>query len=371
MDDAFPRSARICIVGAGPAGMATALALAHRGVDDVVLLDAADFPRDKTCGSGLSPAAIATLRELGIWDEVEPLAYGIEGMRLTTPSGTQVDLPAEGVEAAVCLRRTLDHAILRAAIDRGVSFVPRFRAHALVEEGGRVVGVRDREGVTVRAEHTVIATGALAPLCVTPTGHTRIMTIMGWWDGVDFRDHWLEMVYDAEIAPYYGWLFPEDDGRVNIGITYLDGDRKRNARTLFEGFLQRHYGLRMTKAERVGALRGHPVHTQVVPPALHTPGRWVVGEAGRMVNPATAEGIGPGLRSGILLADALANVVRGRSERLAAATYRARCIATFSPGFLASTAFLRAVDAGWMDTLLGDERHPRWAALTKGMFVKM
>jgi len=362
----------VLIAGAGPAGMATALRLAQLGVKDILLVDAADFPRDKTCGSGLSPSGIETLRDLGIWDEVEPLAYWIHGMRLVTPNGSEIMLPAEGVEAAVCLRRTLDHAILKAAIANGVRFEAGVRVNERIEENGRTVGLRTRDGREFRANQTVIATGAMSPLTVEPVGHTRIMAIMGWWEGAEFEDNWLEMVYDHEISPYYGWLFPEGPNRVNIGITYVDEPgQKRHARKLFERFLERQYGSRLTNATRLGAYRGHPVHTRVIPPKLHTPGRWVVGEAGRMVHPATAEGIGPGMRSGILLAEALAAVEAGRSEGLAAMTYRARCIKTFSPGFAAGNAFLGAAKRGWLDKLAGMSQSPRWQKMTQAMFVKM
>jgi 2-polyprenyl-6-methoxyphenol hydroxylase-like FAD-dependent oxidoreductase len=50
-------------------------------------LDKLDFPRDKTCGSGVSPKGIAILRELGVWSEIEPHAYRITGIRLVTPRG--------------------------------------------------------------------------------------------------------------------------------------------------------------------------------------------------------------------------------------------------------------------------------------------
>ncbi len=60
----------VLIIGAGPGGAAAALSLAKRGVRDVMLLDKDDFPRDKTCGSGLSPNALSTLDELGVGAEV-------------------------------------------------------------------------------------------------------------------------------------------------------------------------------------------------------------------------------------------------------------------------------------------------------------
>ena len=61
---------RVVIVGAGPGGAAAALALAQRGLKDVLLLGRDPFPRDKTCGSGLSPKALKVLDGLGLGEEV-------------------------------------------------------------------------------------------------------------------------------------------------------------------------------------------------------------------------------------------------------------------------------------------------------------
>ena len=61
---------QVVIVGAGPGGAAAALALAQRGLKDVLLLDRDPFPRDKTCGSGLSPNALKVLDGLGPGEEV-------------------------------------------------------------------------------------------------------------------------------------------------------------------------------------------------------------------------------------------------------------------------------------------------------------
>ena len=55
----------VAIVGAGPAGSAAALA-ARRSGASVVLLDRADFPRDKACGDGIAPHALDALRDLGV-----------------------------------------------------------------------------------------------------------------------------------------------------------------------------------------------------------------------------------------------------------------------------------------------------------------
>src|SRR5262249_29720386 len=87
--------ARVAILGSGPTGAAAALALLQRGVDDVLLLDSHPFPRDKTCGSGLSPRAIEILRALEVWDEdVKPIAYPIRALRIVTRSGREAVVSA-------------------------------------------------------------------------------------------------------------------------------------------------------------------------------------------------------------------------------------------------------------------------------------
>ena len=55
----------VVVVGAGPAGSAAAYFLARAGVD-VLLLDKTSFPRDKTCGDGVSSRALAVLECMGL-----------------------------------------------------------------------------------------------------------------------------------------------------------------------------------------------------------------------------------------------------------------------------------------------------------------
>lgn len=364
--------AQVVIAGAGPAGIATALRLAQNGVSDVLPLDAQDYPRDKTCGSGLSPRCLEVLRELKIWDRVAAHAYPIHGMVLTTPNGDQVDLPSGDVEVAICLRRVLDHAMLQAAIDLGVRFVPRFKVGDVIVEGGRAVGVHGDQDRQARGRYVVVATGAHSRQNVDPAPAHAISTIMGWWEGVPFKPNYLEMMFDPAIAPYYGWLFPEGPNRVNIGITYWDPGVKHNAKTLFEGFLDRQLGDRLRNATRLGGYRGHPIKFNYRLPRLTAPGRVVVGEAGRMTHPATGEGISQGMRSGVFAADALTAILqRGRNERLAFAAYEARCTAAFVPSFLAGGAFLKAVDAGVLDVAARWSRNPKLNVVTRTLLANL
>jgi 3',5'-cyclic AMP phosphodiesterase CpdA len=78
--------ADLVVVGAGPAGSAAAIAAARGGLD-VVVVDKAHFPRDKTCGDGLTTAALRALERLGLRPDAVPSWRAVDGVWLRSPSG--------------------------------------------------------------------------------------------------------------------------------------------------------------------------------------------------------------------------------------------------------------------------------------------
>jgi geranylgeranyl reductase family protein len=345
--------ANVAIVGAGPAGTAAAARLGQLGVTGVVLLDKHPFPRDKTCGSGLSPKGIEVLRELGVWEAVQREAYPIRGLRLVSQKGREVMLSGgDRSNAAICLRRTLDHIILQRALDAGVQFVPHFVATQLREAEGRVTGVVARDGREVRARITVIAGGSHCHLVPPRRPRKTIQAIMGWWEGVPIHEHHVEMIFDPMLHPLYGWLFPEGGGRVNIGITYEDPRGERNARELLARFLDKHYAQRLIHARRIGDLKGHPIVYSYRIEGLTSPGRIVVGESGLLTHPATAEGISQGMRSGLLAAEAARDVLlHGANEATAFGLYERGCRKAFRASFLGGRAFRWLMKTPILDAL--------------------
>jgi geranylgeranyl reductase family protein len=352
--------AEVAIIGAGPAGTATAAYLGQLGVKDVVLLDKHPFPRDKTCASGVSPNGVRVLRELQVWDDVKPHAYPITGARIVTPQGREVWVNSgPEVEAIVCLRRTLDNAILQRAERAGVRFVPHFTAGELLTEHGRVTGVVARDGREVRARFTVIAGGTHCDLIPRRRKRKLIQAIMGWWDGVPFRANHVEMLYDRTLLPLYGWLFPEGDGRVNIGIAYEDRDGDKNAREMFRRFLDTHFAHRLGAATQVGAFKGHPITYSYRIANLTSPGRIVVGESGRLTHPATAEGIYQGMRSGMIAACSLRDVLlNGENEGTAFAAYERRCRETFRTSFLCGGVIRTLLKTPFFDLMVRQSGRP-------------
>ncbi len=352
--------ADVAIIGAGPAGIATALHLGQLGVKNVVLLDRHDFPRDKTCGSGLSPKGIAVLKALGVWEQVESKSYPIHGLRLVTPGNREAFISGgEAAAAVICHRRTLDHLLLQRAQSLGTQFIPHFHAQELLKDDHRVVGVTAADGRSVRAKVTVVADGAHSRFTLERGPKALYQAIMGWWDDVPFTSNHVELVFDKSVAPMYGWLFPESPTRVNIGIIYPDEAHKKKARELLQAFLDKHYAKRLSAGRQVGKWQGHPVSYSHEISSLTSQGRIVVGEAGRMTHPATAEGIYQGMKSGMLAAEALKEVLTGELVEFDAfARYESRCRRTFWSSSLAARAWLNAVESPVLDAVVATAQKP-------------
>src|SRR6476619_3373553 len=129
----------VLVVGAGPAGSATAAWAARLGLD-VLLADAAVFPRDKTCGDGLTPRAVAELQKLGLedWLRAHVVNQGLRAhgfgqtLLLPWPGGS---LPAWGSAVA---RTELDDHLRTTAIKAGADAVDGARAVGVREPGARV-----------------------------------------------------------------------------------------------------------------------------------------------------------------------------------------------------------------------------------------
>jgi len=143
------------VVGAGPAGSATALLLARAGAR-VLLLDRARFPRDKPCSEYLSPETTRVLERLdrGVLESVAAASHArLTGMKVVAPSGAEM-IGHFGERFSFALPRTSFDMILRRAAEA---------AGAVVREGVKVedlaVGGVIAAGETHRASVVVGADG--------------------------------------------------------------------------------------------------------------------------------------------------------------------------------------------------------------------
>ncbi|MFT3772211.1 MAG: NAD(P)/FAD-dependent oxidoreductase [Minicystis sp.] len=214
--------------------------------------------------------------------------------------------------------------------------------------------MRGKDGQEVRAQHVLAADGAHSIFSVDPRPKRTISTLMGWWEGVPFEPHAVEMIFDRNLAPLYGWLFPESDERVNIGIC-MDGEDSgggkttRNVREVFQQFLDDHYASRLRGGRQIGRLKGHPISYTTWIDHTHRPGVVFLGEAARITHNATGEGIYQAMQSGVYAAEAIASILSGTTEAEAMKRYAWTCRRRFTASFLVGHAVRGLVQTPLLD----------------------
>ncbi len=295
-----PSDVDVLIVGAGPGGSAAALSCLQQGFSSVLLLDRAPFPRHKTCGSGLSPRLRHALNRfnIGLWGRIEPLAYPIKAARFISQNGNETTLGGP-YTAAVLNRADLDQLLANTASQHGAIFRDHTRVKSLIEQNGRVVGVTTSTGEHITATHTILANGAKNALThLDPRPKRTLQTCVAWFKNVPHPPNTLDMVYDPAVSPHYAWLFPETADRVNIGLC-IDQDKLQGSiRDLFKTILDKYWGEQIKDAEQIGDWQGHPILCTDTIEHHAPPGVLLVGEANRLVNIATGEGISYAVESG-------------------------------------------------------------------------
>jgi flavin-dependent dehydrogenase len=143
-------SNRVVIIGAGPAGSATAILLARGGMR-VTLIEQHRFPRDKVCGECLSAVGIAVLNRLGLSAGVKQLGPVVfTHTAIHTPEGPSVNLPLPRAMWGIS-RSKLDAFLLDSALRSGVTILQPARCEAI--ESGATGSVSMHACGTVRPGH--------------------------------------------------------------------------------------------------------------------------------------------------------------------------------------------------------------------------
>nr|WP_154675563.1 geranylgeranyl reductase family protein [Parafrankia elaeagni] len=299
----------LLVVGGGPAGSAAALrALQLRPEARVLIVDAAEFPRDKTCGDGIAPHGVDVLRALGVTDVTRGYRP-VDRMRLRTPGGAEVATPSERA-THVIPREVFDARLMAAARARGAAFARRrVRALEIVTGDGAepVVAV---DGGALRARVVIGADGAHSAvrraLGIAPNPPEGLAIAVRAYADAPKDDRPPEQLIDMtdEGWPAYAWSFPIGDGRANIGYGMLRSrlrDSDGTPKAVLHGTLARM--LPDTPAYE-GTLRAHHLPLSTHRPRLPDGPVLLAGDAASLINPLTGEGIYYALLSGSLAGQA-------------------------------------------------------------------
>ena len=303
----------LLIIGAGPGGSAAAITAARAGLR-VTMFEKGPHGRDKVCGDGLTPRAVAALGELKI--DLAP-AHRIDGLRMIAGKKTrELAWPASERfpgHGAVWPRQRFDNHLMDVAAEAGAEI--RYETEALpVLEGDRVVGV-DAGGERYTAPLTILAAGAQGAAAKVlgaerhpdePFG----LAIRAYAPTPRHAERHLEACLSLRDehgtpVPGYGWMFPAGDGTVNIGVGALStmkGFKKLNLNRLLD-----QYAAIVRPTWGLGDYLDKPRAWRLPMSSTrrHGPGWVAVGDAAGFVNPMNGEGIDYALESGMLAVEQL------------------------------------------------------------------
>lgn len=287
----------VAIVGAGPGGSATAHFLAQRGLD-VLLLDRSDFPRDKTCGDGLTPRALRVLDAMGILGQVSQRGYPIGGYEVVAPNGKTTTARITSQPAALVVPRlTLDELILRTAIASGARFEPRVTVTRIEPSRSNVTVHADAH--TFQARTCVIASGAATSVLTRSgilAGQPRAMLAARAYVEHATAADTFQLLFGGVPQPGYGWIFPVDASTANVGVGFLPRGKHTTASQVYARWAHGRFG------RQSGPLRGYPIRVDFLRAPTVAERTLLVGEAAGLVNPLTGEGIDYALESGHIAA---------------------------------------------------------------------
>src|SRR5215468_7886642 len=301
------------VVGARCAGAATAMLLARRGLD-VLLVDRARFPSEIPHGHYVHMHGPSRLAAWGLLDRV--LATGCPP--ITSITMDLGDFPLiDGVPVGVAPRRAaLDKVLIDAAIEAGAEFRDGFPVHDLAFEGDRVTGIRGRGGLTEHARFVIGADGRNSRIArrVSAPAYAEQPTLACWyfsywsgvaWEGLEMYRRGHRMIFahptnDGLLAVFVGWPITE--------LAAVRPDIEAQMMAVVDRVPD--LSQRVRSGEREERIYG----AAQLPNFLrkpYGPGWALVGDAGSHKDPARALGICDALRDAELLADSLTASLSG------------------------------------------------------------
>jgi flavin-dependent dehydrogenase len=314
------------VVGARVAGASTAMLLARRGLD-VLLVDRVSFPSDVPRGHYVHKHGPQRLAEWGVLERV--LATGappITSITMDFGDGplTGRNLAPDGIPVGVTARRAvLDNVLVDAAVQSGAEFRERYPVQGLTFDGDRVSGIRGPGGTVELARVVIAADGRNSSVAkwvgAHAYAHTPTLTCwyFSYWSGV--RSHGLEIdLSDHRVI----FAFPTNEDLFAAFVAWPI-DELPAVRADPEGQLMAALDRAPDLSERVRAgRREERIYGATQLPNFvrtpHGPGWALVGDAGVHKDPFAALGVCDALRDAELLTDSLAEWLCGRRPDAAA-----------------------------------------------------
>lgn len=312
------RAYDVAVIGAGPGGASAAYYAARMG-QRVLLLDKATFPRDKTCGDGLTPRALHILDDMGVLAQAEDAGFRVNGVSVFARHGATMQAgvphhPEFHDYLLVVPRLRLDDILRRRAVEQGAQFEGNARVMSLAADdiGIDIHAEVNGEPMTYRAKVVVAAVGAnigfLREMGLLHYAPSPIVAVRAYYEGLQNLGDHIQAHFEEVPMPGYGWVFPTGPASANIGLgVWREQARESGSlRAALARFVAspRLRSL-MQGATQVGAVKSYPLRIDFTSAPTFGERVLLVGESAGLVSPLTGEGIDFALETGKLAAEFL------------------------------------------------------------------
>lgn len=317
----------VCIVGAGPAGASLSHFLHREGIDHL-LLDKAQFPRDKICGDGITIDVLNVLKRISpeLQEKFcrETAMMPSWGFSFRAPNGRALryDFREDGLPYApfyTSKRLDLDHFLIRHLPEGGSGrFWPETKVTGLERRKGyTAVFTENGQGPNeIQARIIIGAEGEKSVVSkhLGPAPYRKKQHLIGALrmyyanvQGFDPGGH-LEFVFDKRLLPGYFWAFPLPDGTANVGVGMVStaaSRKKINLKKVLPQIMEEnpHVKAMFSEAEPLEKPRGWGLPTMTEQRPVAGEGYALIGDAAGTIEPFTGKGIGPGMMSARLCSE--------------------------------------------------------------------
>lgn len=311
----------IAIVGAGPAGCATAICLNESGLK-VALIDKSVFPRDKICGDAISPDVLNQLQKMPLDSGLsfQKLSEKLEckAVKFIAPNYTSANLylPKYEIDGHIITRYDFDWFMYQQAIKNENVTAICGNAVKTIESNENCVNLMLDNGQVISSKMIVGADGAhsvvakqLADQKIDRDHHCAGLRV--YYEnvsGFDAENNAIELHFYKELLPGYFWIFPLPNHRANVGLGMLSSHVAKynvNIKEKLKEIIETHPNVapRFKNAKALESIKGFglPLGSQKI--SLSGDRYLLTGDAASLINPLSGEGVGNAIRSGRIAAE--------------------------------------------------------------------
>jgi geranylgeranyl reductase family protein len=326
----------VCIVGAGPAGAALSIFLSKEKIPHIIL-DAASFPRDKTCGDGLDLKAITMLNHIdkSILEneiEIDGKINASWGFRLINPKGKYTEFvytPIVGMENkppyATAKRFVLDNILTQKFDINYCQFIQEAKVTSITKTSDDYkwkVTAKKGNGMIEISTNLIVGADGDHSVVLKSIGERKVdrnhyaAGVRQYWQGIEgIHDKGLMEVYYPKKYPMsYFWIFPLDKTAANVGYGMLSAvasDNNYNIKEIFTELIKEDHILkgRFKNAAALDKINGWGLPLASLKRKCFGDGWLLVGDAASMISPTTGEGVGTGMQTGYIAAQFIKKAV--------------------------------------------------------------